>query len=149
MGLTYKTSMRCRRCVRVWESVQPRLRDEHGSAEHSAVQQRAKLRVVLRDPVRERRQVVPAGLYHRDSHQLLPAQQCPSERRRRLVQSTPGALRPIPASVPTHCPIPRRHRPCRLPQVSNQVGRVLVNCLIAVYLSVNLFSPPLTRKNSS
>lgn len=125
-----------RRRLRIWEPVQPGVRYEHGGAEHGAVQRRAELRVVLRDPVRERRQVVPAGVHRRDCHQLLPAQQRSPEQRRRLVQSSPPPLRPLPARFPAHRPVPRRHRPRRLSQVQ----------LITSTLSGNSLSSELNLK---
>ncbi|KAJ6801217.1 expansin-A10-like [Iris pallida] len=100
------------RRVRLREPVQPGVRDQHRGAEHGAVQRRAELRVVLRDPVRRGPQVVRRGLLRRrHRHQLLPAQQCAPQQRRRLVQPSPAALRPLPARLPAHCSVQGRHCP--------------------------------------
>lgn len=61
------------RSVWVRQHVQRRVRDEHGSTEHSVVQQRAKLRCMLRDPLCRWGQL-PIGLRGRNGHQPLPAQ---------------------------------------------------------------------------
>ena len=78
--------------MRVRKPVQPGVRSEHGGAEHGAVQQRDELRGMLRDKVRERPEVVPAGVDSGDGNKLLPTKQRPPKQRRRLVQPSPTPL---------------------------------------------------------
>ncbi|URE30767.1 hypothetical protein MUK42_06448, partial [Musa troglodytarum] len=104
------------RGLRVRQPLRPGLRDEHGCAQHRALQRRPQLRRLLRAAVRRRPPLVPPRLHRRDRHQLLPAQLRPRQRQRRLVQPSPAALRPRPARLPADRAVPCRHRPRLLPQ---------------------------------
>lgn len=106
-----------RRSMRVWELVQPGVRNQHGGAEHRTVQQWLELRSLFRDAMRQWPQVVPLRHHHRHRHQLLPPQLRFGQQQRRLVQSSPPTLRPRRACLPPNCTVPRRHRPRCLPKV--------------------------------
>lgn len=66
-------------CVWLRQPLQPRLRYKHRSTEYSPVQQRSELRLLLRDPVRQRQTMVSARLNRGHRHQFLPAQQRPAQ----------------------------------------------------------------------
>ncbi|KAJ6833083.1 putative expansin-A2 [Iris pallida] len=123
LGGSSRHFLRRGRCLRhngrgLWvrQPVQPGLRHEHGGAEHGALQQRAQLRVVLRDAVRHRPEVVHRRrLHRRHRDQLLPPQLRPPQRQRRLVQPS---LQHFDLAEPAflHRPVPCRNRPRLLPQ---------------------------------
>lgn len=104
----------CFKCCTRWrlwlrKPVQPRVRNEHGGAEHRSLRKRTELWGLLRAQVRERPAVVPPRLHRSHRHQLLPA--------RGVVRPSPAPLRPLSACVPAHRPVPSRHRPRHLPTV--------------------------------
>ena len=100
--------------------VQPRLRCEHGGAEHGAVQQWAELWGMLRAQVCQRPRMVPfrESLHLNHRHQLLPTELRSSQRQWWLVQPSSPPLRPRHAYVPQDRRVPRRHRPSLFPPVS-------------------------------
>ena len=109
-----------RRCLWIWQSVQPRLWSKHSSTEHSTFQQWLKLWCLFWNQVWPRSQMVQPrkSFNHGHCHQLLPSELGSSERQRRMVQSTSPTLRPRYACVPQDRPVPCRHRPRFLPSVS-------------------------------
>ena len=103
-----------RRCLWIWQLIQPRLWDKHCSTKHGSIQQWPKLWGMLRDAMWQRPQMVRPRQHHCNRHQFLPPKPRPVQRQWWLVQSSSSTLRLGRACFLANCSVPSWNCPCLL-----------------------------------
>ncbi|KAH7373142.1 hypothetical protein KP509_17G039400 [Ceratopteris richardii] len=108
-------------CLRIREPLLLWLWHQHCSPQYRSLQRWAQLRRLLRDPVRRSSRspmVYRRRLCSDHCYEFLSTEQCSSEQRRRLVQSSPSALRHGPTCLREDRYLQRRYCSRQVPSCS-------------------------------